>query len=40
MNQIVIICVDDEPIILDSLRIELEGNLGDDCLIELAQSGE
>lgn len=40
MNQIVIICVDDEPMILDSLRIELEGNLGDDCLIELAQSGE
>ncbi|MDY7006498.1 MAG: adenylate/guanylate cyclase domain-containing protein [Cyanobacteriota bacterium] len=40
MNQIVIICVDDEPMILDSLRIELEGNLGDDYLIELAQSGE
>ncbi|MEM1170732.1 MAG: adenylate/guanylate cyclase domain-containing protein [Cyanobacteria bacterium P01_H01_bin.35] len=40
MNQIAIICVDDEPMILDSLRIELEGNLGDNYLIELAQSGE
>ncbi|MGB3512702.1 MAG: adenylate/guanylate cyclase domain-containing protein [Microcoleaceae cyanobacterium] len=40
MNQTVIICVDDEPMILDSLRIELEGNLGDDYLIELAQSAE
>lgn len=40
MNQTVIICVDDEPIILDSLRIELEESLGDDYLIELAQGGE
>ncbi|WP_293136412.1 response regulator [Okeania sp. SIO3I5] len=40
MNQIAIICVDDEPMILDSLRIELEGNLGDNYLIEFAQSGE
>lgn len=40
MSQTVIVCVDDEPMILDSLRIELEGNLGDDYLIELAQSAE
>ncbi|MGD1804714.1 adenylate/guanylate cyclase domain-containing protein [Dapis sp. BLCC M126] len=40
MNQIAIICVDDEPMILDSLRIELEDNLGDNFLIEFAQSGE
>ncbi len=32
MNQTVIICVDDEPIILDSLRIELEAGVGEDYL--------
>ena len=40
MNQPVIICVDDEKAILDSLRIELEAAFGDQYLIELAQDGE
>jgi adenylate cyclase len=40
MNPPVIICVDDEQTILDSLRIQLETTLGDDYLIEMAQGGE
>jgi PAS domain S-box-containing protein len=40
MNQPVIICVDDEKTILDSLKIELETAFGDEYLIELAQDGE
>lgn len=40
MTQTTILCVDDEPTILDSLKIELEDVFGDEHLIELAQSGE
>ncbi len=40
MNKPVIICVDDEQTILDSLEIELERVLGDDYLIETAGGGE
>ncbi|NEP14377.1 MAG: response regulator [Symploca sp. SIO2C1] len=40
MNPPVIICVDDEQTILDSLKIELEEALGDEYLIEVAQDGE
>ncbi|PSF35693.1 hybrid sensor histidine kinase/response regulator [Aphanothece hegewaldii CCALA 016] len=40
MSQLVIICVDDEKSILDSLQIELEAALGDKYLIELAQSAQ
>lgn len=36
----VIICIDDEPTILDSLKIELKKALGDDYLIETAIGGE
>lgn len=40
MNKPVVICVDDEPEILDSLEIELGKVLGDDYLIEITESGE
>lgn len=40
MNPLAVICVDDEQTILDSLKIELEEVLGDEYLLEMAQSGE
>ena len=40
MSKPVIICVDDEKIVLVSLRDQLAQNLGDDYEIELAESGE
>lgn len=40
MSQQVIICVDDEIIVLDSLREQLQQELGDELLIEVAESGE
>ena len=40
MNKPVIICVDDEQTILDSLEIELQKSLGDEYLIEMALGGE
>ncbi len=40
MNKPVIICVDDEQTILDSLEVELQKALGDEYLIETAQSSE
>jgi two-component system, sensor histidine kinase and response regulator len=40
MNKPVIICVDDEPIVLTSLKTELRRVLGDDCLVEAAEDGE
>ena len=40
MNPTTIICVDDEQTILESLKIELEGSLGDEYIIEMAQGGE
>jgi len=40
MNLLAVICVDDEQTILDSLKIELEEVLGDEYLLEMAQSGE
>jgi PAS domain S-box-containing protein len=39
-NKPVIICVDDEPIILESLKIELKKNLGEEHLLETAEGGE
>ncbi|MFS8120772.1 MAG: response regulator, partial [Microcoleus sp.] len=36
----VIICVDDEPIILESLKIELKKSLGEELLLETAEGGE
>ena len=35
-----ILCVDDEPIILESLKIELGQSFGKDFIIEVAESGE
>ncbi|HAX87134.1 MAG TPA: diguanylate cyclase [Cyanobacteria bacterium UBA11370] len=40
MNKPVVICVDDEQTILDSLEIELQKSLGDEYLIETALGGE
>ena len=40
MNQPIIICVDDEPTILDSQGIELKDAFGSEYLIEVAESGE
>jgi class 3 adenylate cyclase/PAS domain-containing protein len=40
MRKPVIICVDDELTILDSLKIELKKSLGDEYLIETAEGGE
>jgi PleD family two-component response regulator/class 3 adenylate cyclase len=40
MSQVVILCVDDEQTILDSLKIELKQALSDQYLIETAEGGE
>jgi DNA-binding NtrC family response regulator len=40
MNRKAIICVDDEIIILDSLREQLEKHFGDKYLYEVAESAE
>ncbi len=39
MPKPVVICVDDEPTVLASLKIELKRILGDACLIETAEDG-
>ncbi|MDG2990718.1 diguanylate cyclase [Candidatus Synechococcus calcipolaris G9] len=39
-NKPVVICVDDEPAVLESLRIELRRALGDECIIETAEGAE
>lgn len=36
----VVICVDDEPAVLESLRIELRRALGNECIIETAEGAE
>lgn len=40
MNKPVIICIDDEQTILDSLKIQLKKSLGDEYIIETAEGGE
>ncbi|MGF1494780.1 MAG: diguanylate cyclase domain-containing protein [Microcoleaceae cyanobacterium] len=40
MGKPVIICVDDERTILDSLKVELKSAVGNQCLIELAEGAE
>jgi CheY-like chemotaxis protein len=40
MNRKAIICVDDESIILESLREQLQKNFGDEYLYETAESAE
>jgi len=40
LNKSVIVCVDDEPLILNSLKVELRRTLSDQYIIEIAESGE
>jgi CheY-like chemotaxis protein len=40
MNKQVIICVDDEIIVLDALKEQLQNEFRDDLLIEVAESGD
>ena len=40
MKKPVIVCIDDEPDVLQSLKIELKKALGDRCIIETAEGGE
>lgn len=40
MSKPVIVCVDDERVILDSLEMQLEQYLGDSCDVEVADSGK
>ena len=40
MSKPVVICVDDELMVLESLKIDLKRILGEACLIETAESGE
>lgn len=40
MNKKYIICVDDEKIILDSLRVQLNRNFGNNFMYEFAESGD
>jgi DNA-binding NtrC family response regulator len=40
MTKPVIICIDDEPTILDSLKIQLKKALGDEYIIETAEGSE
>lgn len=40
MTKPVIICIDDEPAVLESLKIELKRALGNECTIETAEGGE
>lgn len=40
MNKPVIICIDDEVTVLDSIAIEINKYIGDLCLIETAEGGE
>ncbi|MCU0569149.1 MAG: ATP-binding protein [Oculatellaceae cyanobacterium Prado106] len=39
MTKPVVICVDDEPAILESLKVELKRILGEECLVETAEGG-
>ncbi len=40
MKKPVIVCIDDEPDVLHSLKIELKKAIGDQCIIETAQGGK
>ena len=39
MKKPVIVCIDDEPDVLESLKIELKKAIGDQCIIETAEGG-
>lgn len=40
MNKEIIFCVDDEKIVLNSLKTELKSEFGNNCIIETAESGD
>ena len=40
MKKPVIVCIDDEPDVLNSLKIELKKAIGDRCIIETAEGGQ
>ncbi|MEG3858005.1 response regulator [Microcoleus sp. herbarium12] len=40
MKKPVIVCIDDEPDVLNSLKIELKKAIGERCIIETAEGGE
>jgi CheY-like chemotaxis protein len=40
MRKFAILCVDDEPVILDSLKAQLKAAFGDNYLYEMAESAE
>ena len=40
MDKPVILCVDDEKVVLDSLKTQLKNYLSKDCKVEIAESGE
>jgi len=40
MNNLAIICVDDDPAVLDSLDMEIKNVVGQDYIIEMAENGE
>ncbi len=40
MKKPVIVCIDDEPDVLNSLKIELKNAIGDQCIIETAEGAE
>ncbi|NER37626.1 MAG: response regulator [Oscillatoria sp. SIO1A7] len=40
MSELAIVCVDDEPIVLESLKEQLKRKFGEDYYIEVAESGE
>jgi len=40
MNEFAILCIDDEPTILDSIEMELKQAVGSEYLIEFAENGE
>ena len=40
MNEIAIVCVDDDPAILSSLEMEIKTIFGNKYLIELAENGD
>jgi PleD family two-component response regulator len=40
MSKPVIICIDDEATVIDSLKIELKKAIGEECIIETAEGGQ
>jgi diguanylate cyclase (GGDEF)-like protein len=40
MDKPVIICIDDEATVIDSLKIELKRAIGENCIVETAEGGE